>query len=114
MNFCTLFLCALRSVIVLLHLCTCFLRIVLGPSFLLRFVQRVVAFLCFFLLLMGDSLIQYRAAIGLYNCFKFVSGFIVFLPPILFVVVLVVLISSLLVQFIQILGPAALIFQSLI
>ena len=49
----------------------------------------------FFFLLMGDSLVQYRAAIGLFNCFKFVSGFIVFLPPILFVVVLVVLKSSL-------------------
>ena len=44
---------------------------------------------------MGDSLVQYRAEIGLFNCFKFVSGFIVFLPPILFVVVLVVLKSSL-------------------
>ena len=32
---------------------------------------------------MGDSLVQYRPAIALFNCFKFVSGFIVFLPPIL-------------------------------
>ena len=90
-------LCALRSVTVLLHLCTCFLRIVLDPSFFTRFVQRVVGiFMFLFFLLMGDSLVQYRAAIGLFNCFKFVSGFIVFfLPPISFVVVLVVLISSL-------------------
>ena len=75
MNFCTLFLCALRSVTVLLHLCTSFLPIVLGPSFFMQFVQRVVGI---FFLLMGDSLVQYRAAIGLFNCFKFVSGFIVF------------------------------------
>lgn len=47
MNFCTLFLCALRSVTVLLHLSTCFLRIVLGPSFFMRFVQRVVGIFMF-------------------------------------------------------------------
>ena len=49
----------------------------------------------FLFFLMGDSLVQYRAAIRLFNCFKFVSCFIVFLPPISFIVVLVVLISSL-------------------
>ena len=47
MNFCTLFLCAVRSVPVLLHLCTCFLRIVLGPSFFKQFVQRVVGIFMF-------------------------------------------------------------------
>ena len=45
--------------------------------------------------MIGDSLVQYRAAIGLFNCFKFVSRFIVFLPPISFIIVLVVLITSL-------------------
>ena len=75
MNFCTLFLCALRSVTVLLHLCTSF------SSYSIRsFVFYAVCAACggHFFLLMGDSLVQYRAAIGLFNCFKFVSGFIVF------------------------------------
>ena len=53
MNFCTLFLCALRPVIVLLHICTCFLRVVLGPSFFLRFVQRVVGIFMFLFIIDG-------------------------------------------------------------
>ena len=32
----------------------------------------------FFFLLMEDSLVQYTAVIGLFNCLKFVSCFIVF------------------------------------
>ena len=74
----SLFLCGLRSDTVLLHLRTCFLRIVLGPSAFMRLVQQVVGIFMFLFLLMGDSLVRYRAAIGLFNCFKFVSRFIVF------------------------------------
>ena len=62
-----MFLCALRSVTVFLHLVTCFLHIAFSPS----------VFVSFFLLI-EDSLVQYKAAIGLFNCFRFVSCFIVF------------------------------------
>ena len=97
MIFCTLFLCTLRFVTAsaLLHLSTCFLRIVFGPSVFMQLVQRMVGIFMFLFLLMEDSLVQYRAAIGLLNCFKFVSCFIVILPPISFLVILLVLISSL-------------------
>ena len=61
-------------------LSTCFLRLKFLPSVFIRLVQRMVGIFMFtfFFLLMEDSLVQYTAVIGLFNCLKFVSCFIVF------------------------------------